>query len=381
MDFEGFPLGGPFPLWKETIEVSEPAIVVLMEAYCQRESPCLEQETDCFSEPRRLRRTLPAVPSTPPTISPLRNLYRSARDTWMRSNGTTLQCVTDASSSSPLTTPFSPMKLQRRLESLARIHRQSSVDRIGYDYATSTQTSSPTTASTILSPLKNRSFEKERDPPLHLRYLHNLLAPHDTCSRTDPRTGELTVTEKGRYSSPLSSGYQSLRSRDSFERPEESYNEYLELNDQRYEPGATASANQLILSPLDHHIGTLDLLGTSYASSVLSRQFVLDMMLILLEDPKNVNLVYSPYALQSLLAMLVPGTDGNTQDELLRSIFEAAFENPRILVGKFCIMNRAICGRIASDNLLITNGLYVDERFVAVVSCCLILSYNWLILI
>lgn len=451
---------------------------------------------------RRCRRVLPPVPSTPPSLSPLRHLYRSARETLLRANPAlahTFHHATSSSSTSSMnmiglggggggaaagptlspslsSTPFSPMKLQRRLESLAAaVHqqqqqqylphnhhslshnppRQSSVDRVGYDFATNsdaanspvpsiiggsglpaaylgslspaTRATSTTTFQSVASGQQmmlirqsalqtgDWSEQKERES-VHLRYLHSLLGSSRECvSRLEAGASRESLTVDmnssklgggggGRWSSPLSSGYQSQRSRDSFERPEESYNEYLELTERAAvasgeDSGLPSGNSQAATSttvphlqrprrrsnvpPLEH-LDSMDIVDSHLdqlldlqsaqkqppppppkspfeLDPLLSREFTVGVLAILLADPRNLNLVYSPYCLQTVLAMLVPGAGGRTQDELLMALFEAPYESPLLMMGKFVAMNRRICARNV-DCLLITSGLYVDER-------------------
>lgn len=340
------------------------------------------------------------------------------------------------------------MKLQRRLESLAAaVHhqqqthhqpiRQSSVDRVGYDFATNSDAANSPVPSMILmpqcnsilagslSPARNitgglrllENYEKVERESVHLRYLHSLLGTSRECvSRLEAgasRESLLAVdgSKGGRWSSPLSSGYQSQRSRDSFERPEESYNEYLELTgaavveDGLTSAAGTTSSNTTTTSntatvvsgntgglrrrrrdapPLehldsmdisDHQLSSFGLPSSQnqqpplppprspfeHDSPSLSREFTVGVLAILLADPRNLNLVFSPYCLQTVLAMLVPGAGGRTQDELLMALFEPPYESPLLMMGKFVAMNR----RIVEGNahcLLITSGVYVDER-------------------
>lgn len=50
-------------------------------------------------------------------------------------------------------------------------------------------------------------------------------------------------------------------------------------------------------------------------------QFALDLLQLLYKNGHN--LVLSPYSLVAALVMLLPGTDGNTREQLVKSLFNA----------------------------------------------------------
>ena len=56
------------------------------------------------------------------------------------------------------------------------------------------------------------------------------------------------------------------------------------------------------------------------ASCLGQTPFVIDLLKNLYQKDKN--LVLSPYSLVSALAMLLPGTDGNSRFELVRTVFD-----------------------------------------------------------
>lgn len=87
-------------------------------------------------------------------------------------------------------------------------------------------------------------------------------------------------------------------------------------------------------------------------------------MMRLLFRSEFANLVYAPYALQTILAMLIPGAGGNTRAELIRGLFDPLADelcDPESLVHKFATMNRVVTRR-NSNSLMVTNFIYVDQR-------------------
>ena len=67
--------------------------------------------------------------------------------------------------------------------------------------------------------------------------------------------------------------------------------------------------------------------------------------------------------------MLIPGTGGSTRAELIRVLFDPRAndelgDSGESLLQKFCAMSRVIAGRTANC-LLITNHIYVDQRYVS----------------
>ena len=86
--------------------------------------------------------------------------------------------------------------------------------------------------------------------------------------------------------------------------------------------------------------------------------FVIDLLKIIYKNGEN--LVVSPYSLVSALAMLLPGTDGNSRFELLRAIFDQSAKdgsNADRHVQLFAQLNKANLEKNA-QTLHVANMLY-----------------------
>lgn len=148
---------------------------------------------------------------------------------------------------------------------------------------------------------------------------------------------------------------------------------------QRYGPSATSSYSRSLLGSRDyfddkeHRLSyPNDFSSPTYdrylshdplynEPTILRRQFILDMLRLLFRS-EYTNLVYSPYSLQAILTMLVPGSGGNSRTELIRGLFDPMeLCDAETLVHKFSTSHRIISRRNSSC-LMVNNIIYVDQR-------------------
>lgn len=90
--------------------------------------------------------------------------------------------------------------------------------------------------------------------------------------------------------------------------------------------------------------------------------FVIDLLRALYQKDKN--LVFSPYSLVSALALLLPGTDGTSREEIARIVFDQAAKDASAAdqhVELFAQTNDANL-KTNSETLRIANLLYSHTK-------------------
>ena len=102
--------------------------------------------------------------------------------------------------------------------------------------------------------------------------------------------------------------------------------------------------------------------NSEMASYQQATQFVLDLASQLYQSGRN--LVLSPYSLTSALVMLLPGTDGNSRMQLVKTLFDPTStktEDADKHVGSFAAANMDTLVKNAAT-LKIANMLYSHKR-------------------
>lgn len=104
-------------------------------------------------------------------------------------------------------------------------------------------------------------------------------------------------------------------------------------------------------------------MSSEQTQQLQATQFALDLMQNLFQNGSN--LVFSPFSLVSALAMLLPGTDGNSRSQLVKALFDVKYEGGQAeadaFLEQFATANRANLEKNAAT-LRVANHLYSHKR-------------------